>query len=206
MDEEERIPVSALQHISYCPRQYALIHIEQVFDENIYTIQGQYVHRNVDKEDWRVEAGVQVLTALPIWSDMYGLTGKCDLVEIREGIPYPVEYKHGRKKSQVHDEIQLCAQAICLEEMFSVPVLKGAVYQHSSRKRREINFTTELRNKVLGLAKEIREITRTGVLPPAPNDQRCTNCSLYEACMPWITNGKSTYQWNMKIEAGGEDE
>lgn len=199
--------MSAIQHFSYCPRQYALIHCEKTFDENIYTMQGQFVHRNVDREHVMQEEGVRVVTALPIWSDTYGLTGKCDVVEFRNNVPYPVEFKHGRKKSQIHDELQLCAQAMCLEEMFGIPVLQGAIYHYSSRKRREVKFSTKLRDRVVQIAEKIREIAKSTQLPPAVNDDRCTNCSLRESCIPWMTNGYSTYRWQAHlIEKGGERE
>ncbi|NCS75684.1 MAG: CRISPR-associated protein Cas4, partial [Gallionella sp.] len=116
-ETDDPIMLSALQHWGYCPRQCALIHLEQAFDENVHTMRGNAAHARVDEPGFESFEGVRSERALPVWSDRLGLVGKCDVVEFHpNGKIYPVEYKHGRKKLQVHDDLQLAAQAICLEE------------------------------------------------------------------------------------------
>ncbi len=181
---EEPVMVSAIEHFSYCPRQYALIHVEQVFEENLYTLRGRAVHEKVDEGDSTVEGGVRVERGLPIWSVRLSLVGKADIVEFHGDTPYPVEYKHGPRRSKEHDDLQLCAQALCLEEMFGVKVESGAVYHYSSRKRREVFFDHHLREKVEETLRKMREVRSSGILPPPVNDRRCRNCSLFDSCMP----------------------
>ncbi len=182
--EDDYVPLSALEHYAYCPRQCALIHVEQVFDENVFTLRGRAVHEHVDEPGTTEEEGVCVARALPLWSRQYGLTGKADVVEFRNGVPYPVDYKHGPKRAKAHDDLQLCGQALCLEEMLGVPVSAGAIYHFRSRRRREVLFTEALREKTLETVKDVRAMLQEKRLPPAPNDDRCPNCSLFEACMP----------------------
>jgi CRISPR-associated exonuclease Cas4 len=179
------IPLSALQHWVYCPRQCALIHQEQAFAENVHTARGQAVHHLVDQPGYELKAGVKVERALPLWCERLGLIGKADLVEIHaDGTPYPVEFKHGRKRRAVHDEVQLTAQAICLEEMFARPVPRGAIYHASSHRRREVSFTDELRQLVVETAEAIRAMLAAGRLPAPANDTRCRECSLKDLCQP----------------------
>ena len=145
--EEEIVLVSALEHYSYCPRQCALIHVEQVFDENLYTLRGRRAHERADEPSSVLEEDVRVERGLPLYSERLGLVGKADVVEFHaEGVPYPVEYKSGPRRQKRHDDIQLCAQAMCLEEMLDVEVERGAVYHYSSRRRREAVFDAELRS------------------------------------------------------------
>lgn len=184
--EDDYVPLSALEHYSYCPRQCALIHVEQVFDENVFTLRGRAVHERVDEPGTEEVEGVRVERALPLWSRRYGLTGKADIVEFHDGVPYPVDYKHGAKRTKAHDDLQLCGQALCLEEMLGVAVPAGAIYHFSSRRRREVIFTEALRGKTLRTAEQVRAMLKEKRLPPAPNDARCPNCSLIEACMPNI--------------------
>ncbi|MBU0599414.1 CRISPR-associated protein Cas4, partial [bacterium] len=147
-DDLEPVMISSLEHYSYCPRQCALIYAEQTFDENIYTLRGRAVHERVDEVKSTVEDGIQVERSLPLWSRRLGLVGKADVVEFHGDVPYPVEYKHGPKRKKEHDELQVCAQAICLEEMLGKPVTKGAIFHASSRRRREVIFDQTLREKV----------------------------------------------------------
>jgi CRISPR-associated exonuclease Cas4 len=183
--ESEIVLVSAIEHYSYCPRQCALIHVEKVFDENIITLRGRHAHERVDEEPSGDEDGVRVERGLPIWSDELGLYGKADVVEFRQdGSVYPVEYKHGPRRAEEHDDVQLCAQALCLEDMLGVSMPLGAVYHHTSKRRREVEFDEGLRLRTRGIIDEVRETQRTGILPPPVNDSRCPNCSLVEVCMP----------------------
>ena len=178
--------ISALEHYVYCPRQCALIHIEQVFDENIFTLRGRMEHERTDEPESSIEYGVRVERAVPLWSDRLGLVGKSDVVEFHGDTPYPVEYKHGAKRKKTHDDVQLCAQAFCLEEMLGATIPRGAIFHHSSRRRREVEFTPELRAETERVIIETRQLLLNGVLPPPVNDARCENCSLRSACMPEI--------------------
>lgn len=183
--EEDPIPISALQHWAYCPRQCGLIHLEQAFEENIHTARGQAVHHLVDTPGYEVRAGVRVERALPIWSEQLGLIGKADVVEFHpDGTIYPVEFKHGRKRQAIHDDLQLAAQALCLGEMLGREVERGAIYHASSRRRREVAITQQLARLVEETAAAIRTMLAAGILPPPVNDKRCRECSLKEICQP----------------------
>jgi CRISPR-associated exonuclease Cas4 len=185
MNDANPIAISALQHYAYCPRQCALIHVEQVFDDNVYTARGQAVHKLVDTPGYEIKAGVKVERALPLWSDRLGLIGKADVVEFHPGgAVFPVEFKHGRKREKIHDDIQLAAQAMCLEEMLSVTILRGAIYHASSHRRREVEITPELRHAVEATVNAVRQMMDQRVLPPPVNDERCRACSLIDACQP----------------------
>lgn len=183
--EEDTIAISALQHWAYCPRQCGLIHLEQAFAENIHTARGQAVHHLVDAPGYEIKTGVRVERALPIWSERLGLIGKADVVEFHpDGTVYPVEFKHGRKKQAIHDDLQLAAQALCLAEMLGKPVEQGAIYHASSRRRREVTITPALICLVEETTAAIRAMLASGVLPPPVNDGRCRECSLKEICQP----------------------
>lgn len=185
MNEPDSVPLSALQHWVYCPRQCGLIHLEQVFEDNIHTARGQAVHHLVDTPGYEIKSGVRVERALPLWSDQYNLIGKADLVEFHpDGSIYPVEFKHGAKRQKLHDDIQLAAQAICLEDMLGRPVPKGAIFHASSHRRREVAITQALRDLVLATAADIRAMLASSKLPPPVNDARCKACSLKEICQP----------------------
>ena len=182
---EDYVLISALQHYSYCPRQYALIHIEQVWDENLYTLRGQRVHQKVDIPEDDQIADIRVERALPLWSHQLGIRGIADVVEFgSDGIPYPVEYKSGTKKVRLADNIQLCAQALCLEEMLDCSIPTGAIYHAASKRRREVSIDAKLRSQTQAIIIAIRELFLTQQLPPPVNDERCADCSLIDACMP----------------------
>jgi CRISPR-associated exonuclease Cas4 len=186
--DEDLVAVSALQHWSYCPRQCALIHLDQAWDENLYTLRGRAAHERVDQPDGAFESGVRVERALPVWSARLGLVGRADAVEFPGGVPFPVEYKHGPRRERRHDDLQLAAQALCLEEMFGIPVPRGAVFHHGSRRRREVAITSDLRLAVGEAVSAVRAMLRGRQLPPAVNDRRCDKCSLRESCLPAVTD------------------
>lgn len=191
-EADDPIMLSALQHYSYCPRQCALIHVEQAFDENVHTMRGNTVHQHVDEPGFESFEGVRSEHALPVWSERLGLIGKCDVVEFYlDGRIYPVEYKHGKKRAKIHDDIQLAAQAICLEEMTGRPVTHGAIYHHSSRRRREVAITPSLRQQVEETVKAVRALLNSQKLPPPVNDARCKECSLKEICQPQVMADKT---------------
>lgn len=189
LDERDPIPLSALQHWCYCPRQCALIHVEQVFADNLYTLRGQAVHHQVDQPGAETRAGVRIERALPVWSERLGLIGKCDVVEFEtDGTPYPVEYKVGsRAKASwiaACDDLQLAAQALCLEEMLGRPVPAGALYYAKTKRRREVVIDAALRRRVEDAAEATRAMLDAAVLPAPTFDERCARCSLAELCQP----------------------
>ena len=191
-EDGDPIPLSALQHWCYCPRQCGLIHLEQAFADNLHTARGNAVHRLVDTPGYEMQAGVKVERALPLWSDQFGLIGKADLVEFHpNGRIFPVEFKHGRRRQKRHDDVQLAAQALCLEEMLGRPVTHGAIYHASSRRRREVEITPALRALVVETAGAIRTMLASGRLPPPVNDARCRECSLIEICQPAALAGQN---------------
>ncbi len=183
------IPLSALQHWCYCPRQCALIHVEQVFADNLHTLRGQAVHKHVDQPGVETRAGLRVERALPVWNDHLGLIGKADVVEFEpDGTPYPVEYKHGSRNKAAWigacDDLQLAAQALCLEEMTGKPVPAGALFYATSKRRREVKIDAALRERVTNAAVAVRALLDGGVLPTPTFDHRCDKCSLRELCQP----------------------
>jgi len=189
VDSPEPIPLSALQHWCYCPRQCALIHVEQVFADNLHTLRGQAVHKQVDQPGVETRAGVRVERALPVWSDRLGLIGKADVVEFEaDGTPYPVEYKHGSRNKAAWiaacDDLQLAAQAMCLEEMTGKPVPRGALFYATSKRRREVAIDADLRRRVMETTAAVRAQLDAGDLPAPANDARCNKCSLLELCQP----------------------
>ena len=187
---EDAIMISALQHYSYCPRQCALIHAEQAWDENVYTLRGRAAHQQVDTPESRAEGGLRVERALPLYSRRLGLVGRADVVEfLADGTPFPVEYKHGPRRARQHDDLQLAAQALCLEEMLGRPIPHGAIFHHSSRRRREVVITPALRTLVEELAPKIRTLLSSERLPPPVNDSRCKECSLFDVCQPSLIAG-----------------
>lgn len=186
-NETVEVLLSALEHYSYCPRQCALIHVEQTYDENIYTIKGTLAHERVDSGERGENRGVETARGVPLWSERYGLRGKADAVEWHNGVPYPVEYKVGRRHGE-HADIQLCAQAFCLEEMFGVSVPRGAIYYGATRKRYEVLFDEGLRARTLAFAEAVRAMLRSQLVPGAVDDARCPNCSLINACLPSVVS------------------
>jgi len=181
---EDLLMVSALEHYSYCARQCALIHREQTFDENLYTLRGRASHERVDRESTAVEDGLRAERALPIWSLRLGLVGKADLVQFHGETPYPVEYKYGPHSGGRHADLQLCGQAMCLEEMTGQAVPKGAVFIVSKRRRREVAFTPQLRRRVETATEAIRRLLKAEGLPAPVADARCKRCSLRDSCLP----------------------
>ena len=186
MEEDQIVLISALEHYSYCPRQCALIHVERIFDENMFTLRGRQAHERADQAHSAWENGVRIERALPLWSERLGLQGKGDVVEFHsDGRVIPVEYKNGPRRERRHDDVQLCAQAFCLEEMLGVPVQRGAVYSLQTHRRREVIFSDDLRSDTLDLITQVRAVQQSaGPLPPALNDARCPRCSLLDACVP----------------------
>jgi len=167
VNEDESIPLSALQHWAYCPRQCGLIHLEQAFDDNLHTLRGNAVHAQVDRPGFEVRKGLRVERALPLFSDRLGLVGKADTVEFEpDGSPCPVEYKHGSRHEAADiaacDDLQLAAQAVCLEEMTGRRVPEGALFYASSKRRRVVDIDSALRQRVVDATQAVLAVHRPG--------------------------------------------
>jgi len=187
-DADALLPISGLQHLVYCERQWALIHIEQQWAENRLTAQGRVLHEVVDEAPDESRRGVRIVRSLALRSMRLGITGKADVVEFPlhgNGPPFPVEYKRGKPKANLSDEAQLCAQALCLEEMLATAVPAGALYYRTPRRRTEVIFTPELRAETERLAARMHALYAAGQTPRAIYEKKkCGNCSLIELCQP----------------------
>ena len=201
MDDDRQTPLSALNHYAYCPRRCGLIHMEGELADNVHTARGFAEHDRVDTVAHEVSrAGARVEFALPVWSDRLGLIGKCDVVELwPDGTVYPVEYKHGKRRAWVNDDLQLGAQALCLEEMTGRPVPRGAIFHHGSRRRREVHADSKLRDLVEQAVAHIRAMFASGVLPPALDDRHCGECSLRDLCQPSVLAARE--RWRDQVAA-----
>lgn len=200
MSSDDAVPISALQHYIYCPRQCALIHLEQTYDENLYTLRGNRVHERVDEPEYELVAGVRVERALPLYSEALGLTGRADVVEfLADGTPYPVEYKAGARKLKEADDVQLCAQAMCLEDMLDCEVGEGSLYYNRTRRRRIVSFDEKLRDTVSATAEAIRQLYHQATLPEPVADERCPNCSLIDACMPYTLRDYASHNHDSEL-------
>lgn len=181
---EPVISISAIEHHEYCPRQCALIHVDGVWVENRHTVNGQRFHRRVDTEGTSIERGRTVLRNVPLWSTRLGLSGRSDAIEVfGDGRIVPVEYKSGVRHGQTAD-LQLCAQALCLEEMLGVDVPVGFLWFGGTRRRVQVNLDRALRRSVVHVIQEIRAAFTATVLPSAAADERCEQCQLSPHCMP----------------------
>ena len=188
MEDADFIMLSALQHYAYCPRQFALIHVEQAWAENRFTAEGNLLHERVDAGVAETRKGIRSERSVLLRSEHYGLVGKMDLLEIIDGDPcqyFPVEYKRGKPKLEDWDRIQLCAQALCLEEMRDTTVTEGAIWYWEVRQREPIQIDDELRATTLKVIQGAREIISAGVTPmPIDDKKRCRACSLNQLCQP----------------------
>lgn len=195
---DELLPLSGIQHFIFCRRQWALIHVERQWQENALTAEGRIMHRRAD-DPFFTEArkGVILTRAVPIASYRLGLSGVCDVVEFtqspdgvhlrgREGLylPTPVEYKRGREKREPSDEAQLCAQAMCLEEMLAVGIPTGYLYYGQTRHRVAVALTDELRDLVKSISEEMHAYFRRGYTPRVKTSKACRSCSLADICLP----------------------
>lgn len=182
--EDALVPVSALQHYLFCPRQCALIHVERIWAEDGATAEGRILHERVDGGRPDRRAGIRTVRGLVLRSFEHGLAGKADAVEFVRDVPYPVEYKRGRPKAHRADEVQLCAQALCLEEMFGCTVPEGALFYAQTKKRSRITFDAELRALTIRLAAETRAMLAASHTPPPQAKPACRRCSLADVCQP----------------------
>lgn len=193
--EDDLLPLSALQHLAFCERQWGLIHLEQIWVENRLTAAGRVEHERVDSGETESRGAVRTVFSLRLRSLRLGLTGKADVVEFHlpepggVWIPFPVEHKHGKPKPDDCDEVQLCAQALCLEEMLGIPVAAGALFYGKPRRRKDVEISAELRERTEALAARLHELTQAGVTPPGLYEKKCESCSLLSQCMPRVSGG-----------------
>lgn len=187
-ETREMLPLSLLNDFFYCERRAALKLIEGWRGANAHTARGDIVHEHSDLPGYEVVKGVTLLRALPVYSDRLGLNGKCDVVEkYPDGSLVPVEFKLGKRRQWLNDDAQLCAQALCLEEMIGRPISCGAVFHADSKRRREVGFTPELRQTTLTAISALHGLLTTGKAPLAQYREACEECSLFKLCLPKLT-------------------
>jgi len=198
----ETLMISALQHYAYCPRQFALIHVEQAWSENYFTAQGQQLHTRVDSREPEQRGNVRFERSVAVHSEILGLSGKLDLLEI-ESHPKrycPVEYKRGKPKAENWDRIQLCAQALCLEEMREIEIHEGALWYWQTRKRQTVTIDSALRQRTLKVINEARAMLSTGLTPPPLKDRKqCHACSLADLCQPDVFDRDHTHRYVQEL-------
>lgn len=184
--EDALIPISALQHYLFCPRQCALIHVERLWAEDQATAEGRILHERVDAGGGETRPGVRIARGLQLRSFALGVAGRADVVEFHgaASVPFPVEYKRGRPKRHRADEVQLCAQALCLEEMLGVAVPEGALFYGAERRRTAVAFDAPLRALTAGIAADARAMIAAGRTPPPVAMPACRRCSMLEVCQP----------------------
>jgi len=202
--EDDLIPVSALQHYLFCARQCALIHLEQTWSENRLTAEGRIMHERAHEAETESRGAVRVERGVALRSLKLGLVGKADVVEFHrtgQGAwqPFPVEYKRGRPKIEDWDRVQLCAQALCLEEMLGVTIPQGAIFYGMPRRREVVAFDVTLRARTVQAAEEVRELLDRGITPGPEYRKRCDNCSMFDLCLPKvIERGQSVEKYLYK--------
>ena len=198
--EEDFLMLSGIQHFAFCQRQWAMIHIEQQWEENYYTVDGKIMHTNAHEKEFVEKRGNVLITrGLAIHSRELGISGTCDVVEFHKQeqgvflpqyeanyVPIPVEYKRGKPKEHQADELQLCAQAMCLEEMLVCEIPKGYLYYGETKKRQEVYFSKELREKVIEYFTKMHELFQKQYTPKVKKTKRCQSCSLKNLCLPVI--------------------
>ena len=202
---DDLIFLSALNHYLYCPRRCALIHIEQLWSENLFTAEGRIMHDKVDTANRESRGNIRIEYGVPMRSLRLGLIGKADVVEFHKmddgtWMPFPVEYKRGKPKMDDCDKVQLCAQALCLEEMMNVEIKNGALFYGRTRRREDVVFDEKLRLETEDAAMKVHELIQSGITPKAEYSSKCKKCSLYELCMPKVS-GKSRSASNYLLTA-----
>ena len=198
--EDDLLPLSGLQHLAFCVRQCALIHIEQAWAENLFTAEGRVMHERVHEADRESRGDIRVEYSMPLRSLRLGLIAKADVVEFHRNRgasggkwqPFPVEYKRGRPKKDNVDKVQLCAQALCLEEMLGVGVPSGALFYGKTRHRQNVDFDAGLRSETEDTAKRFHALVESGKTPKPVYGKKCDSCSMKHLCLPkTVEKGKS---------------
>lgn len=210
--EDDLLPLSAIQHFLFCERQCALIHLERIWQENPFTAEGKILHERADKKGRESRGNIRIVRGLELCSLRLGLAGRADVVEFHQAAepwdasttlirlpnaagkwkPFPVEYKRGKLKPGCCDEAQLCAQAICLEEMLNISIEEGALFYHSIRRRIDVLFDSQLRSVCEDAARKLRDLMTSRVTPRPSKDVRCENCSLLDLCSPHSSSGRKS--------------
>lgn len=202
------LPISALQHYAYCPRQFALIHVEQVWEENYFTADGRRLHERVDGGQPEQRKDIRYERSVLLRSDKYHIAGKMDLLEVHEGTPViylPVEYKRGKPKTEDWDRIQLCAQALCIEEMRETIITQGAIWYWETRQRELVSIDDDLRNHTVEVVRAAYEVRQRGVTPaPTNNKKLCRACSLKNICQPNIYRNDTSARYIKELFADEE--
>lgn len=216
-DENNLLPISALQHLLFCERQCALIHVERLWAENRFTAEGNRLHEKAHAGKPETRGGVRIIRGLPLHSFTLGLVGQADVVECEPPASQrltartlaevlrnagdderklwrvtPVEYKRGKPKQNDCDRVQLCAQAICLEEMLGITIAAGEVFYGEKRRRVSVEFNSDLRDKTAQAARRLHEIVDGRITPPAVREKKCETCSLFHLCLPEATSHKKS--------------
>lgn len=210
-DEDDCLPLSGIQHFAFCPRQFALIHIERAWSENLLTFEGRAMHDRADDPFFFESRGAVLITrSVPLLSRTLGLAGVADVVEFHlwEGVsgvtlegrdgrwrPFPVEYKHGQVKPDDRDMVQLCAQAICLEEMLCTVVPEGSLFYGKTRRRQVVDIDQALRDRVSDLALQMHSLYDSGHTPPPIRTKACDRCSLESLCLPRVSAVKNVQRY-----------
>jgi CRISPR-associated exonuclease Cas4 len=217
--DDDLVPISALQHYVYCPRQAALIHLERAWRDNVLTVEGTHLHETVDGGQRESRGSTRILRSVPLLSRALGVTGRADVVELcraaaeddraalLDGVRWtvrPVEYKRGKPKRHRADEVQLCAQALCLEEMLHVDIADGDLFYGTTRRRKSVLFDRELRALTESVCRGMRALLAEGRTPPAEPGPKCKNCSLSEICRPHAADHSASRYLQQLFRAAGE--
>ena len=210
--EEDYLLLSGIQHFRFCRRQWALIHIENLWAENVLTVQGEQMHERAHDSALRERRGDFIIVrGMPVFSAELGVSGACDVIEFRKDaagvpltgeqgcfLPYPIEYKRGAPREDEANELQLCGQAMCLEEMLCCDIPKGALYLGQTHRRAEIEFTKELRQTVVDTLSEMHRLYQRGNTPKVKPTKACNACSLREVCLPRLSHCESVKSYLKK--------
>lgn len=199
-NDDELLPISALQHFVFCLRQCALIHIEQVWEENMLTAEGRIMHEDAHKERLETRSGERLERGMFLRSERLGLIGRADVVEFHKLVggrgwrAFPVEYKHGKPKDNNCDKVQICAQALCLEEMVKADIPAGALFYGKTRRRIDVEFTQKLREETLDAVIRLRKFINSGLTPAPVYGKKCESCSLMPVCLPKIIQNAASVE------------
>lgn len=233
-DEDDLLPIAALQHLAFCERQWGLMYLEHIWAENVLTAEGAQLHEKADSAETEVRGNLRIARSLRVRSLNLGITGITDVVEFhridadkREGQnhlnykgvnldkvdgmwkPVPIEYKHGKPKAEYCDEVQLCAQALCLEEMLDAQIPNGIIYYGKPNKRYDVILDDKLRNETKGLITKLHRLNKLGKTPSPVYKKYCRSCSIYNLCLPKVVSKKMTaknYIDDIISDAGLSDE
>ena len=200
--EDDFIQISALQHYVFCPRQCALIHVEDVWQENVFTVRGDILHEKVDSDTYETRGTLKTVRGLRIHSFRLGVVGRADVVEFRNlkdgsAVPevMPVEFKSGQPKDDISDKVQLCAQALCLEEMLDTKIKRGALFYGRIRRRVSVEIDDSLRSQTESIIASVHELVSKKMIPAARYMEKCKHCSLESVCMPKAMNERKLQQY-----------